>query len=96
MTREYKLIGLRPGVFDSCEDPNSVIKDKNLLLLSAISTSGYSLERIVESLAPYNPKNLKIAVAFQKRPNSNNGGETTSTSVKVSNSATIYTGFLLP
>ena len=53
MTREYKLVGLRPGNYDSCESPNEVIRNKNVLLLSAISNSGSSLDRIVESLAPY-------------------------------------------
>ena len=64
MERVWKLVGLRPGSYDSIENPIEAISEKQVLLLSAIQTTGASLERLAKSLGQFHPKNLKIAVAF--------------------------------
>lgn len=68
MERVWKLVALRPGCNDGIENPIDAISGKNVLLIQTLSNSGASLERLTESLARFNPKKLKIAVAFQKRP----------------------------
>ena len=64
MERVYKIVAVKPGQNESAENPIEMIKDKNVLLLATMIDSGRAVERLMESLAQFQPKNLKIAVAF--------------------------------
>ena len=66
MEKVWKIVSIKPGNSDSVESPIETIQGKNVLVLSAIIGSGKKIKMLTDSLLRFNPKILKIAVAFQK------------------------------
>ena len=62
--RVWKIVGLKPGTTDIVANPIEAIQGKNVLLLATLIDKGTTVERLFNSLAKFNPKNLKVAVAF--------------------------------
>lgn len=66
MERVWSILPIKPMQGEQAENLMDTIRGKNVLLLASIINSGKTIERLTESLSQYNPRSIKVAVAFQK------------------------------